>query len=171
MGQVLGFIVIVVLYIVIGLMAARGTICIFRKIFTPKSEQIFYAIFLMLIAAFYLAFGAYFEASMAAWRLETAAVVAFVAIAALGMRLPFGLIVGYTFHGLWDFLHELQAHGACSAFEPGHLTAIPLAYGVFCAAFDFYMAAYFYRRRSEWSAAWKAMPNSTATNPDRRLDG
>ena len=70
--------------------------------------------------------------------------------------LPFALIVGYSLHGLWDLLHELQAHGAYSAFEPGQLTPIPLAYGVFCAAFDFCMAAYFYARRAEWIAAWKA---------------
>jgi hypothetical protein len=36
--------------------------------------------------------------------------------------LPFALIVGYSLHGLWDLLHELQAHGAYSVFEPGQLT-------------------------------------------------
>lgn len=155
MGQgysMLGFVVIMVLYAVIGLIAAAGTICISRKIFTPKAEQIFYAMFLIMIAAFYLAFTAYFGVATA-WRLETAAVVAFVAIGLLGTRLPFALIVGYSLHGLWDLLHELQAHGAYSAFEPGRLTAIPLAYGVFCVAFDFSMAAYFFARRAEWSAA------------------
>jgi hypothetical protein len=85
--------------------------------------------------------------------LETAVVFAFAAIALLGMRLPVALIVGYSLHGLWDLLHELQAHGAHSGFEPGQLTAIPLAYGVFCAAFDFCMGAYLYTRRAEWSAA------------------
>ena len=130
----LGFIVIAALYIVIGLMAARGTIATFQKIFAPRAEQIFYAVFLMLVAALYLAFVAYFEEA-SAWHLETAVVVAFVVIALLGMRLPFALIIGYTLHGLWDLLHELQAHGAHNIFEPGHLTAIPLAYGLFCAAF------------------------------------
>lgn len=156
MGQdysVLGFVVIVILYIVIGLMAARGTISIFRKIFSPRSEQIFYAMFLILVAAFYLAFAAYFREA-AAWRLETTVVLAFVALGLVGVRLPFALIVGYSLHGLWDLLHELQAHGVYSAFQPGRLTAIPLAYGVFCAAFDFSMAAYFYGRRADWNAAW-----------------
>lgn len=51
----------------------------------------------------------------------------FVAIGLLGMRLPVAVIVGYSLHGLWDLLHELQAHGAYSAFQPGQLTAIPLA--------------------------------------------
>ena len=154
--QALGFIVIAVLYVVVGVMAATGTISIFRKIFTPKAEQIFYAMFLILVALFYLAFVAYFEAATA-WPLEATAVLAFVAISLLGVRLPFALIIGYSLHGIWDFLHELQLHGVYSAFQPRHLTAIPLAYGFFCAAFDFSMAAYFYGRRSEWCAAWKAL--------------
>ena len=160
MGQgysMLGFAVIVILYAVIGLMAAAGSISIARKFLSPKAEQIFYAIFLIMIAAFYLAFAAYFGVATA-WRLETAVIVAFVAIGLLGARLPFALIVGYPLHGLWDLLHELQAHGAYSAFEPGQLTAIPLAYGVFCAAFDFCMGAYLYSRRYDWSAAWKGVP-------------
>jgi hypothetical protein len=152
-----GFAVIVILYAVIGLMAAAGAISVARKILAPKKEQIFYAMFLIMIAAFYLAFAAYFGVATA-WRLETVVVMAFVAIGLLGARLPFALIVGYSLHGLWDLLHEFQVHGAYSAFEPGQLTAIPLAYGVFCAAFDFCMAAYFYSRRAEWSVAWKAVP-------------
>ena len=151
----LGFVVIVILYATIGLLAAVGAIFIVRKFLSPKGEQIFYGVFLVMIAAFYLAFAAYFGAATA-WRLETAVVVAFVAVALPGTRLPFVLIVGYSLHGLWDLLDELQAHGAYSAFEPGQLTPIPLAYGVFCAAFDFCMAAYFYARRAEWIAAWKA---------------
>jgi hypothetical protein len=152
----LGFVVIMILYAVIVLMAA-GTISISRKLLNPKPEQIFYAMFLIMTAAFYLAFAAYFGVA-SAWRVETAVVMAFVVVGLLGVRLPFALIVGYSLHGLWDLLHELQAHGAYSAFEPGKLTAIPLAYGFFCAAFDFSMAAYFYTRRGEWSAARKAVP-------------
>ena len=155
--SMLGFVVIMILYAVIGLMAAAGTISITRKLLAPKTEQIFYAMFLIMIAAFYLAFAAYFGVA-SAWRVETAVVMAFVVIGLLGVRLPFALIVGYSLHGLWDLLHELQAHGAYSAFEPGKLTAIPLAYGFFCAAFDFSMAVYFYARRGEWSAARKAVP-------------
>src|SRR5215831_5321670 len=153
----LAFVVIVILNAVIGLMAASGVILIARKILTPKAEQIFYAMFLIVIAAFYLAFTAYFGVRTA-WRLETAVVLAFVAIGLLGIRLPFALIVGYSLHGLWDLLHEFQAHGAYSAFEPGRMTTIPLAYGVFCAAFDVSVAAYFLWRRNEWITAWKAMP-------------
>lgn len=152
----LGFVVIMVLYAMIGFIAASGMISLARKIFSPKREQIFYAMFLIMIAAFYLAFTAYFDVATA-WRLETVAVVAFAALGFLGVRLPFALIVGYPLHGLWDLLHELQAHGIHFAFEPSQLTAIPLAYGVFCAAFDFCMGAYFYTRRAEWSAAWETV--------------
>jgi hypothetical protein len=151
--NMLGFVVIVILYAVIGFLAAAGSVCISRKILAPKAEQIFYATFLIMVASFYLSFAAYFGAATA-WRLESAVVVAFVAISLLGIRLPYALIVGYSLHGLWDLLHELQAYGAFAAFEPGRLTAIPLAYGVFCAAFDFCMAAYFYSRRAQWNAAW-----------------
>jgi hypothetical protein len=157
MEHMLGFVVIVILYAVIGFMAVAGAIFIARKFLAPKGEQIFFAMFLIMIAAFYLAFAAYFGAATA-WRLETAVVVAFAAIGVLGVRLPLALIIGYPLHGLWDVVHELQAHGASSAFEPGELTAIPLAYGVFCAVFDFCIAAYFYRRRAEWGAAWKVAP-------------
>ena len=148
--KTLGFVVIALLYLVVGIMAARGTIASFRKLFTPKVEQIFYAMFLIGVAALYLAFMAYFGAGDA-WKLEGTVVAGFVVIALLGMRLPSALIAGYSMHGLWDLVHELQAHGGLSAFGPGQLTAIPLAYGMFCAAFDFYMAVYFYQRRAEWS--------------------
>ena len=161
MGQAyntLGFVVIAILYIGIGIMAAKGTIFTFRKILTAKTEQIFYAIALIVVAALYLAFAAYFRAAMA-WRSETVAVLAFVALGLLGVRLPVALILGYPLHGLWDLLHELQLHGVYYSLAPGHLTAIPLAYGLFCAAFDFYMAAYIYRRRAEWIAAWTGEPH------------
>jgi hypothetical protein len=155
--RMLGFAVIVILYAVIGLMAAAGAILIARKILAPKAEQIFYAMFLILIASFYLAFAAYFGVTTV-WRTETVAVLVFVAIGLLGTRLPLALVFGYSMHGVWDMLHEFQAHGAYSAFEPGQLTAIPLAYGIFCAAFDFCVAAYLYARRTRRIAAWETAP-------------
>src|SRR5258706_3411544 len=166
MGQgygMLGFLVIVVLYAVIGLLAAAGAIYTFRKMLGPRAEQIFYGMFLIAIAAFYLAFAAYFGAANAL-RMETVAVVVFAAIGLFGVRLPIALIIGYPLHGLWDLVHELQAQGY-SAFEPGQLTAIPLAYGVFCAAFDFCIAGDFHTRRGEWEAAWTARPQPATTPP------
>jgi len=160
MGQgysLLGLVVIVILYAVIGLMSLAGTICISRKIFAPRSEQIFYGLFLILVAGFYLAFTAYFGIETA-WRLESAAVLVFALIGLLGTRVPFAIIIGYSLHAMWDVLHELQAHGGPSAFGPDQVTAIPLAYGVFCAAYDFGVAAYAYARRGDWSAAWQSGP-------------
>jgi hypothetical protein len=150
--SMLGFVVIIILYVVVGVMAAIGTIVTFRKLLSPKAEQIFYAMFLVLIALFYLAFTAYFEVA-SAWRIETVAVVGFIVLGLLGTRLPSALIVGYVLHGAWDLLHELQGHGVHTPFEAGQLTAIPLAYGFFCVAFDFYAAGYFYSRRKEWETA------------------
>src|SRR5438552_1389479 len=112
--RLLGFVVIVILYAAIGFMAAAGAIFLARKFLAPKAEQILFARFLIMIAAFYLAFAAYFGAATA-WRPETAVVLAFVAIGLVGARLPLALIIGYPLHGLWDVLHELQAHGAYSA--------------------------------------------------------
>ena len=153
-SSIIGFIIIVILYIVIGIMSAAGSISISQKIFAPKAEQIFYGIFLIPIAGFYLAFTAYFGIETA-WLLESAAVLAFVAIGLIGIRVPFAIIAGYPLHGLWDLLHELHAHGGYSVFEPGQATAVPLAYGIFCATYDFCMGAYFYTRRSDWGAARK----------------
>ncbi|HWG48834.1 MAG TPA: DUF6010 family protein [Candidatus Acidoferrales bacterium] len=147
----LAFLLIVILYALIGLLAAAGTILLTGKLLVPTTEQIFYAIFLIIIAALYLVFTAYFKVATA-WRLEAVAVVVFIAIAALGSRLPAALIAGYCLHGVWDLLHELQAHGAGSVFGAGHLTSIPLAYGFFCFVFDFCLAAYFYTRRASWSS-------------------
>jgi len=153
--SLLGFFVIVVLYATVGVMAAAGAIFITQKLFKPRAEQVFYGLFLILIAAFYLAFVAYFEEA-AAWRVETAAVVVFSAIGLFGVRLPVALVIGYPLHGLWDLLHELNALGAWSGFDPSQLTALPLAYGVFCAAFDVCIAVYSHTRRAEWAAGWAA---------------
>jgi hypothetical protein len=61
MGHMLGFVVIVILYATIGFLAAAGAIVIARKVFATKAEQIFYAMFLIMIAALYLAFTATWE--------------------------------------------------------------------------------------------------------------
>jgi hypothetical protein len=150
-SRMIGFIVIVTLYLTIGFLSAAGSIYITRKIFKPKAEQTFYGLFLIAIAGFYLAFTAYFGTG-AAWRMEWAGVLVFTAMGLIGVRIPFALIAGYPLHGLWDILHELHAHGAVSVFGPDKLTAIPLAYGIFCLAYDFCIAAYFYTRRSAWAA-------------------
>jgi len=154
-SSTIGFIVIVALFMIIGLLSVVGSIVITQKIFTPKAEQIFYGIFLTPIAGFYLAFTEYFGIETA-WRLESVVVIIFCAIGLIGTRISFALILGYLLHGVWDGLHELHTHAGFSIFEPGHVTTIPLAYGVFCATYDFGMAAYFYTRHIEWDTAWCA---------------
>lgn len=151
----IGFMVILMLYASVGVFAVIGSAVLTRKLFPPKWEQVFYAGFLMAIAAFYLAFAAYFGATSDAWQMEVAAVMVFSGIALLGLRLPVALMLGYVLHGGWDLLHELQAHGAASGLAVGRGTQIPLAYGVFCATFDLGIAIYFYLRRAEWNAAWR----------------
>lgn len=148
------FLIILGLYAVIGVSAVIGTAVVTRKLLAPKWEQAFYAGLLVAIAAFYLAFAAYFDAGQAAWRVEFAAVLVFSGLALIGVRVPVALMLGYVLHGGWDFLHELQAHGTAIALAPGQATEIPLAYGALCAAFDLGLAAYVYLRRAEWAAAW-----------------
>jgi hypothetical protein len=153
LAQQIGFAVIVVLYLTVGVMAAAGCIAIGRRFLAPRWENVFYGGFLVAIALFYLAFVAYFRAE-GAWRLESGAVVVFLVLGAIGARFPAALIIGYPLHGLWDLLHELQQHNAFAAFAPGQVTSLPLGYGLFCAAFDLYVAGYVFLRRHEWSAAW-----------------
>ncbi len=151
----MALLVIIVLYVCVGILAAAGSIFIAQQLFSAKAEQIFFALFLVAIAAFYLAFTAYFG-DQRAWRLETGAVIVFGVFGILGIRLPGLLIIGYCLHGIWDVIHEIHAHRGISPFGAQKMTELPLAYGAFCAAFDWCVAGYFYSRRGEWNAAWKA---------------
>jgi hypothetical protein len=81
---------------------------------------------------------------------EVVAVIAFSVVGIVGTRYAAVLILGYSLHGIWDAVHELAGHSGFSPFASGELTAIPLAYGVFCAAFDIAIAAYFARRKQFW---------------------
>jgi hypothetical protein len=146
------FAVILSLYLTIGLMSAAGSIYISQKILPARFEAVFFGLFLIPIAGFYLAFTAYFGATEA-WGLETAAVGVFAVLGCLGTRIPVLLIAGYALHGVWDLLHEVHAHLGVDAFGGGRSTPTPLAYGVFCATYDWCMAAYFHSRRAQWSAA------------------
>lgn len=147
--------VIIFLYVSVGVLAAAGSIVISQKLFSAKAEQIFFALFLVAIAAFYLAFTGYFG-NQQALRLEGGAVVLFAVFGMIGFRLPFALIIGYCLHGIWDVFHEINAHAGVHPFGAQKLTETPLAYGVFCAAYDWCIAGYFYTRRHEWNAAWRA---------------
>ena len=148
----IAFTVILVLYMTVGVFAAIGTANVSKVLLPPKFEQVFYAVYLAIIAGILFAFTVYFGSDQA-WRVESTAVLCFALIALAGIRVPHALIAGYV-HGLWDVIHELHAHAGLSVFEPGQTTAIPLAYGAFCATYDFCMAGYFFTRRAHWNAAW-----------------
>src|SRR2546425_9041353 len=98
--SMIGFVVIVMLYAVVGLLAAAGAISITRRFFGPRVEQVFYGVFLILIAGFYLAFVAYFGKATA-WRVGTAAPGFFFFVGLLGVRPPLAPVVGYVLHRAW----------------------------------------------------------------------
>src|SRR6516162_3520315 len=80
-SQFVGGLIIALLYVVVGLLGAVGSILMFRRIFQGRWEQIFWASFLVMIAAFYLSFAAYFGAESHAWRTEIGGVAIFVVFA------------------------------------------------------------------------------------------
>jgi hypothetical protein len=148
-SSTVGFVVIIILYAAIGVLATAGSVAVSQKFFPGRSEQIFYGALLVPIAGFYLAFVAYF-ANIASWKIELSAAIAFSVLGIVGTRYGAVLILGYALHGIWDALHELVGHSGFWPFDSGELTAIPLAYGVFCAVFDIAIAAYFVRRKPFW---------------------
>jgi hypothetical protein len=147
--------VIIILYLGIGVISAAGSIAISRKRFSAKAEQIFFGLLLAPIAALYLAFTGYFGADDA-WRLEAVAVVLFAVLGMLGIRIAVILVLGYALHGVWDLLHEVAVYAGAEVGGTSTFTEIPLAYGFFCATYDWCMAVYFYTRRDPWNAAWEA---------------
>ena len=82
--------------------------------------------------------------------------IVFAVFGILSLRLPLALIIGYSLHGIWDVVHEIHAFAGVSPFEAEKMTELPLAYGAFCAAFDWCVAVYFCTRRRDWNSAWNA---------------
>ncbi len=155
LSSTIGFVVIAVLYIVIGLLAIAGSIVVSKKLFSPRHEQVLYGLLLVLIAGFYLSFTAYFGENKA-WTLESYAVLVFLLLGITGTRIPVALILGYPLHGIWDAIHDIHAHTNITIFDLQQLTEIPLAYGVFCATYDIGIAIYFFSRRAEWARDWQS---------------
>lgn len=165
-SSAIGLIVIITLYITIGVMSAAGSVYIAKSIFSAKIEQIFFALFLIPIAGFYLAFTAYFG-DKDAWRVEATAVAVFAVFGLVGVRVSFALIVGYLLHGLWDAVHEFNALTGGSLLGSRRITSVPLGYGFFCATYDFLMAIYFYIRSDQWRAAWSGRAAVTPSRKER----
>jgi hypothetical protein len=80
-----GFAIIVILYTVIGLLAAAGSVAVSQKFFPGRSERILYGVFLAPIAGFYLAFAAYFR-NASSWSTELFAVASFSLVGIAGTR-------------------------------------------------------------------------------------
>ena len=151
----MAWLVIIVLYVGIGLLAAAGSVFISQKLFSVKGQQIFFGLFLIWIAGVYLAFTAYFGMERA-WRFETGGVIVFAVLGLVGVRVPVVLIIGYVLHGLWDVIHEIYMHAGSDLFSARQVTEIPLGYGAFCLAYDWCVAAYFHTGRNKWRDAWVA---------------
>jgi hypothetical protein len=150
-SQFIGGLVVAVLYLIIGLLSAIGSILFFRRIFQGRWEQIFWALFLVVIAAFYLSFAAYFEASTHAWQTEVVAVAVFLTCAVGGLLFRPAIAVGYIMHGLWDLSHCLSG----SSLSGLSMTEIPLGYGIFCSSYDFTVAYYLMISDTAWHAPGK----------------
>jgi len=150
-SQFVGGLIIVLLYVVVGLLGAAGSILIFRRIFIGRWEQIFWTSFLVVIAAFYLSFAAYFVASHHAWQTELIAVAIFLVFAVGGLFSRSAIAIGYVMHGLWDLSHCLSG----SSFAGLSLTDIPLGYGIFCSTYDFTIACYLMISDTAWHEAGK----------------
>jgi hypothetical protein len=133
-SQFIGGLVVALLYVVIGLLSAIGSILMFRRIFQGRWEEIFWTSFLVVIAAFYLSFAAYFGASTHAWQTEVVGVAVFLVCAVGGLFSRSAIAVGYVMHGLWDLSHCLSG----SSLAGLSITEIPLGYGIFCSTYRFY---------------------------------
>jgi hypothetical protein len=153
-SQFIGGLVVALLYVVIGMLSAIGSILIFRRIFQGRWEQIFWTSFLIVIAAFYLSFAAYFGASTHAWQTELVGVAVFLVCAVGGLFSRSAIAVGYVMHGLWDLSHCLSG----SSFAGLSITEIPLGYGIFCSTYDFMVACYLMISDTAWRVSGKFDP-------------
>lgn len=140
---------ILFLYFGIGVLAALGTVAITQKYFSPRTEHRFFALLLVPIALIYLTFTSYFQ-SPSSVRFEGWAIIVFAALGLLGTRVPWLILIGFVLHGGWDLGHEVLTYRGQRIWEGMDLTPIPLAYGVFCAAYDWCIAGYIYLRRGAW---------------------
>jgi hypothetical protein len=150
-GQFIGGLVVALLYVVIGVLSAIGSILVFRRIFQGRWEQIFWAWFLVVIAAFYLSFAAYFGASIHAWQTEILVVGGFLVCAVAGLFFRSVIAVSYVMHGLWDLSYCLTG----SSLAGLSITETPLGYGIFCSTYDFTVACYLMISDTTWHASGK----------------
>ncbi len=160
-SQIIGGLVIALLYLSIGLLAAVGSVFIFRRIFHGRWEQIFWTSLLVLIAALYLSFAAYFGASTHAWQTELIGVAVFIVCAVGGFFSRPAIAIGYAMHGLWDLSHCLSGTSLAGL----SITEIPLGYGIFCSSLDFAVACYLMMSNTAWHEPGKFTPHFWRQHP------
>ena len=153
-SQFVGGLVVALLYAVIGVLGAIGSILVFRQIFQGRWEQIFWSSLLVVIAAFYLSLAAYFEASSHAWQTEVIGVVVFLVCAVGGLFSRPVIAIGYVTHGLWDLSHCLSG----SSLAGLSMTETPLGYAIFCSTYDFVVACYLMISETAWHEPGKFDP-------------
>jgi hypothetical protein len=154
-SQFIGGLVVAMLYAVVGVLGAIGSIVVIRRMFGGRWEQIFWASFLVVIAAFYLSFAAYFGAASRAWRTEIGGVAVFLVFALSGLFSRTAIALGYVMHGLWDLTHCLSG----TSFAGMSMTDTPLGYGIFCSSYDLVVASYLMLSDSAWNKAGSFNPS------------
>ena len=153
-AQLAGGVIVIVLYVIVGVLASVGSILVFQRMFLGRWEQMFWASFLVIIAAFYLSFAAYYGVTSHAWQTEVIGVAIFLGIAFGGLFSPPAIALGYMAHGLWDLSHSLMGTSLAGL----SLTDIPVGYGVFCATFDFIVTYYIITSATGWHEQGKFDP-------------
>jgi hypothetical protein len=136
-------------YFLFGAAIAFGIAHVSRNYMPAKAEHIFFAIFLGVMASFYLPFVAFFG-DLKTIGIELAAGALLAALGIIGFKEPGVMAAGYALHCVWDVAHEWNMHLGGHAWE---LTSVPLVYSSLCIAFDVYIAVYCLYRRKEWLAA------------------
>ena len=145
-GQIAGGIMMILLFSSVGAIAASAMAYATRRIFLGKLEQYFWAVLLGAIAAFYIGFAGWFQASTGAWATELSAIAVFVVIAVIGGFSGLALAIGYFMHGAWDIAHSLFG----TVILGNSASDIPLGYGMFCLGFDIAAAVYLLWWPKQW---------------------
>jgi hypothetical protein len=129
----------------IGVVLSLG-VAAFARVVGFDRDRAFYATVLLVIASYYVLFGA-MAGSLQAVLVEAAVMAAFAAVAVAGFkRSVWILVIGLAGHGIFDALHGLVLH------NPG----VPGWWPAFCGAYDVTAAAYLALRLSKVSWAPRA---------------
>lgn len=143
--QLIGGAVVFLLYIIVGLLAGVGSVLVVPRMLLGGGNR-YSEVFLVIVAAFYLSFAAYFGATDHAWNTELIGVAVFLVCATGGAFSRPAIALGYILHSIWDLSHSLSG----TSFGGLSLTDIPLGYGIFCATYDFTVSYYFIKCGDSW---------------------